>query len=121
MSPKYAIRKIIKGRDPSKLYNSVVKYVNFLWPLSFALSKLPKLGKKINWFLLVADYSELLPGGSSDKLKDWAILDTYDMLSPEYDYPETLSGFLNWHVEENLEKIDVHLGYNGIEGRAIKK
>jgi SAM-dependent methyltransferase len=121
LTPKYLLRKITKQMAPDKLYESVKSYINFVWPLASIIRKIPKLGKKINWRLMVADYSELLPNADEKILKDWAVLDSYDMLSPVYDFPQTLKTFKKWHIEENLVNIDVQYGYNGIEGRAIKK
>jgi hypothetical protein len=56
----------------------------------------------------------------SKTLKEWAILDTYDMVSPAHDHPATLKQYKSWHEEERLSKIDVHIGYNGIEGRGVR-
>jgi SAM-dependent methyltransferase len=120
LTPKYLLRKITKKIDPEKLYKSVKEYINFIWPLAKLIRKIPKIGKKINWRLMVADYSELLPDADEKTLKEWAILDSYDMLSPAYDFPQTLKEFRKWHVEEGLVEIDVHYGYNGVEGRARK-
>jgi hypothetical protein len=43
-----------------------------------------------------------------------------DMLSPMYDLPQTLKTFTRWHHEAGLVDIDVHYGFNGIEGRGKK-
>ncbi|MBA3705094.1 MAG: methyltransferase domain-containing protein [Bacteroidetes bacterium] len=120
LTPKYLLRKITKRMNPDTLYKRTVSYINFIWPLTRLIRKIPKLGKKINWRLLVADYSELLPNADDKTLKEWAILDSYDMVSPAYDFPQTLKTFKKWHIEEGLEDIDVHYGYNGVEVRARK-
>jgi hypothetical protein len=60
-----------------------------------------------------------MPGADDKTLKEWAYLDTYDFLSPHYDIPQTVKGFRKWHEEAGLLNIDVHKGYNGVEGRAI--
>ena len=53
-------------------------------------------------------------------LKEYAILDTFDMLSPAYDTPQYLRTVKEWFKNTNMSNIDVHYGYNGIEGRATK-
>jgi SAM-dependent methyltransferase len=121
LSPKYFIRKFTKNMDPERLYTLTVKYINFMWPLALLIMKIPKIGKMINWRLMIADYSLMLKNADNKKLKEWAILDTYDMVSPVYDFPVTLRTFKKWHTEEGLINIDVLHGYNGIEGRANKK
>ena len=119
-SPKYLVRKFTKQMDPVKLYKYTERYISFMWPLALQIMKIPKLGKMINWRLMIADYSHLLRNADKQMLKEWAILDTYDMISPAYDFPATLKTFRRWHVDNNLVNIDVHYGYNGIEGRARK-
>jgi hypothetical protein len=70
--------------------------------------------------LLIPDYSNTLNGAKEELLKQWAILDAFDMLAPSYDQPQTMSTFRRWHQEAGLADIDICLGYNGIEGRAKK-
>ena len=55
-----------------------------------------------------------------DAMKEWAILDTFDMLSPTYDDPQKIETVQHWFEEAKLENIEVQYGYNGIEGRGIK-
>lgn len=120
LHPKYWIRPFIKKDNPKKLYEITKKYIDFMWPLARIISKIPKIGYTINWRLLVADYSTVLPNADDKTLKEWAYLDTYDMLSPMYDEPQTLKTFRSWHEAAGLTDIEVHYGYNGVEGRARK-
>jgi SAM-dependent methyltransferase len=120
-TPKYFIRNYTKKMYPDKLYKLTVNYINFMWPIALLIMKIPKIGRMINWRLMIADHSQQLKNGDEKMLKEWAILDTYDMVSPAYDFPVTLKTFKKWHIEEGLGNIDVHYGYNGIEGRALKR
>jgi ubiquinone/menaquinone biosynthesis C-methylase UbiE/uncharacterized protein YbaR (Trm112 family) len=120
LTPKYLLRKITKKVRPEKLYSLLSSYITFIWPFTRRIGKIPIIGKKINWRLMVADYSEMLPDADEKTLKEWALLDSFDMLSPAYDYPQTLKQFKRWHKEENLVEIEVQYGYNGIEGRGKK-
>jgi ubiquinone/menaquinone biosynthesis C-methylase UbiE/uncharacterized protein YbaR (Trm112 family) len=120
LSPKYLVHYFTKKMDPEKLYTKTVNYVNFMWPVARFFMKIPKIGKQINWRLMIADHHDYLKDADSKTLKEWAILDTYDMLSPAHDHPATLKQYKRWHEEEGLLNIEVHYGYNGIEGRAIK-
>ena len=54
------------------------------------------------------------------QLKEWAILDTFDNLAPKFDQRQTLSTLRKWFSECEMEEVDVHYGYNGIEGRGVK-
>jgi SAM-dependent methyltransferase len=117
---KYWVRPFTKGRPPEQLYRNIRRYVDFMWPLARMLRRIPAIGSSINWKLLVADYSRLLPHADDATLKQWAYLDTFDMLSPTYDYPQSVSTFRRWFHEVGYTDIDVHRGYNGVEGRGRK-
>lgn len=119
LATKYYVRPFIRRLSPDRLYRAVTAYVDFMWPLAKVLRRIPRIGKTLNWMLLVADYSQLLPGADDALLKQWAYLDTFDMLSPVHDHPQTLSGFRQWFAEAGLTDVDVHYGYNGIEGRGV--
>jgi hypothetical protein len=57
---------------------------------------------------------------SEEMLKEWAILDTFDMLSPAYDSPQFIETVQKWFKNANLCDVDVHYGYTGIGGRGKK-
>lgn len=120
LQPKYWVRPFTKRIAPEKLYPKVKAYVDFMWPLACLIRKIPKIGPTINWKLLVADYSRQLPDADDATLREWAYLDTFDMLSPAYDFPVTVKEFRKWFEEEGLQNIEVHKGYNGVEGRGFK-
>lgn len=86
-----------------------------LWPLSRVISKIPRIGPTLNWRLLVPDYSIL--GLQGRMLKEWAYLDAFDMLSPHYDSPQTITTVLQWFQQAGMTDIIVKYSYNGIEGR----
>lgn len=111
----------ITRRMPTKLLYSIVSaYIRMMWPIAKLINKIPVVGRKINRMLLIVDYRgryEL----SEEMLKEWSILDTFDMLSPAYDQRQTIETFRYWFQTSPLQEIDVHYGYNGIEGRAVKR
>jgi SAM-dependent methyltransferase len=118
-STKYLARLVTARIAPDNLYEFCRHYINFIWPLSKLISKIPKLGRHLNWMLLVADYRGIL-NLPEKKLKEWAILDTFDMLSPKYDFPQNLPTIKKWLSEMPLKNIECSYGYNGIEARAQK-
>jgi SAM-dependent methyltransferase len=115
LSTKYYARLLTRNMPPKHLYWLTKKWVDLLWPLSTVISRIPRLGPSINWRLLMADYSAW--GLKGNILKEWAYLDTFDMLSPRYDSPQTLSTVRRWFIEAGLTDVEVTYGYNGIEGR----
>lgn len=115
---KYWVRPLTKKIRPELLYKISSNYVKFMWPMSQLIHKLP-YGRQINWLLLVADYRDVYDL-SEDILKEWAVLDTFDVLSPVYDNAQTLETVRQWFNKSNLSEVEVHYGYNGIEGRGKK-
>ncbi len=115
LATKYYARLLTRHMEPERLYALTRAWIDLVWPLSRAIGKIPRAGRLINWRLLVADYSAL--GLADAALKEWAVLDTFDMLSPRYDAPQTLATVRRWFTEAGLTDVDVHYGYNGIEGR----
>ncbi|MBL9145741.1 MAG: methyltransferase domain-containing protein [Verrucomicrobiaceae bacterium] len=108
------IRPLTRHLPPHLLYALVNRYVRLMWPLATQINKLP-LGMHINLALLVADYRGHFDL-SEEMLKEWAILDTFDLLSAYYDQPQTVKTLQQWFEEAGLDDIRVHLGFNGIEG-----
>jgi len=120
LQPKYWVRPLTRNMAPQALYKAVTRYVDLMWPIATAIRKVPVIGPILNWKLLIADYSRELPDVGEAVLKQWAYLDTFDMLSPRYDQPPTLRAFRQWHEDAGLLDVDVRPGYNGLEARATK-
>jgi SAM-dependent methyltransferase len=120
LHPRYWVRPFLRKRPPEQLYRWCQRYIDRMWPVARLIGKIPRIGHSLNWRLLVGDHSNNLPGAPEHVLKEWAYLDTFDMLSPAYDLPQTLATFRRWHEQAGLTAIDVHYGFNGIEGRARK-
>lgn len=120
LQPKYWVRPFTRKMAPRKLYDAVTKYVDSMWPIARIVRKIPAIGPTLNWKLLIADYSKVLPDADDVTLKEWAYLDTFDMLSPTYDTPATLKTFRRWHEEAGLTDVDVRYGFYGLVGRGTK-
>ncbi|MCA9218626.1 MAG: class I SAM-dependent methyltransferase, partial [Planctomycetales bacterium] len=112
------IRPLTKNMRPEALYNLVNSYVNFMWPIGRAIGAIPVVGRKLNKMLLIHDYRRRFEL-SEDQLREWAVLDAFDNLSPQYDQRQTLSTVRRWFDEAGFRDVEVHYGYNGIEGRGI--
>jgi len=120
---KYLIRPFTKSLSPEVLYKLCRHWIDFMWPIASALRKIsPKYGPKINWQLMIADYSR--EGIPHEKLKEWSYLDTFDMLSPKYDIPASLKEVKGWLTQlrkkEKIKDFTVKYGYNGIQGKIYK-
>lgn len=118
LGTKYWVRPLTRNMDPETLYRRVQRYVDFMWPLASALRRIPVIGTPLNWRLLIGDYTN--EGVPASKLKEWAYLDTFDMLAPRHDHPQTLAAVQAWFAEAGLSPVDVRYGYNGIQGRGTR-
>ncbi len=114
---KYWVRPFTRGLEPERLYALVTQWVDFMWPVASVIRRLPK-GHSINWRLLVADYSFL--GLTGATLKEWAYLDTFDMLAPRFDRPVRAGTFRRWAETAGLVDIEVEYSAHGVVLRARK-
>lgn len=114
LQTKYLVRGLTRNMNPERLYRLTSWWIDTMWPLASQIRRLPRVGMSINWRLMIADHSNY--GVTGQTLKEWAYLDTFDMLSPRYDSPQTLETVQQWFVEAQMTDIRVHDGYNGIEG-----
>jgi SAM-dependent methyltransferase len=113
---KYYVRPLTRRIPSERLYTLTTRYVRLMWPLARLLRRIPYLGIRLNWALLIPDYGTSLPL-SDQRLREWAELDLFDMLAPAYDTPQDLEVLRQWFDAAGLEALDVHVGYNGLEGR----
>lgn len=120
LNTRYWVRPLTRNMDSQKLYNLCKGWVNLMWPLARIFRHIPKVGDAINWRLLIADTYPEMPHADDATLKQWAYLDTFDMLSPTYDIPASPKTFRRWHENAGLVDIDVRLGPNGVVATASK-
>jgi SAM-dependent methyltransferase len=102
-------------RLPRDTLRRVVEWYVPRWlPIDTRLARVPKLGR----FLVAAvpcwNYTGLLDL-DRDQLRAWAVLDTFDALSPRYDRPQTIETVRQWVRVARLVDADVRYGGNGIE------
>ena len=106
LSPKYYLRFLTNRIDDEKLHRIVTRMVPKMLPLSIGLRKIPVLGRYLSYAVPVANYKGVLPI-KDENLLEWAILDTFDLLSPKYDNPQTITTVKDWFIEAGLINIQV--------------
>lgn len=115
---KYWVRPFTKKIPSDKLYKFCEAWVSFWWGVTGWAQKVTKR-RALSILLCIIDYRGYY--SLTDAMhKEWSILDTFDMLSPQYDYPKTIPEVQEWFKESNLKEVEVDFGYNGIEGRGNK-
>jgi SAM-dependent methyltransferase len=100
---KYLLRPATKKMKHEKLLSIIEKNVGWLMKLYFFFDKI-KIGKITNRFLPICDINRTLPHDlSKGELKEWVILDTFDMFSPEHDHPQRIATVRRWFEEYGME------------------
>ena len=103
---KYWLRPVTKRIPRSRLFAVLESLVPRLLPLSRALGRVPLLGGGLKRLIPVANYVGILPLSEKQHL-EWSLLDTFDMLSPAFDRPQTREIVTCWLHNAGLEEIEV--------------
>jgi SAM-dependent methyltransferase len=107
---KYLLRPFTRKMNNEKLLAWIEKNADRLIAMSTFFDRVG-LGRLINRFLPVCDIRTTIPRGLDKRtLREWVILDTFDMFSPEYDHPQRLETVVRWFKE---------FGMNEVEGKVI--
>jgi SAM-dependent methyltransferase len=112
-SAKYLWRPLTTRLPRRWLRRAVEWYVPRWLPVDTRLARVPKLGRFLTAIVPCWNYTGLLPL-TDEELRAWAVLDTYDALSPRYDFPQTLESVREWCDAAGLVDVDVRHGGNGI-------
>ena len=104
--PKYWLRPLTRRVPAERLFPIVERLVRLLFPVSLALGRVPVVGGKLRHALPIVNYEGRLPL-SREQLEQWAILDTFDMLAPRYDQPQSRETLEAWFRRAGLEAIQV--------------
>lgn len=108
---KYLLRPFTKRMAQPTLFNLLERCVPSLLAVSQNLGRVPLLGSVLKRLVPVADYTGIYPL-NDQQLKEWALLDTFDMLAPMYDNPQTAATVQRWCDESKLVNIQIgHWGH----------
>jgi hypothetical protein len=99
-----------------RLHRLVETSVDSLLPLAV---RLRRIGGRVGARLLpITEYSHLLP---PDRNREWAVLDTFDMYSPEHDHPRSIRTVARWFADIQFTDVHVGRGFNGVVGRGRRQ
>jgi SAM-dependent methyltransferase len=116
--PKYWLRPLTRRIPPVRLFAWVRTWVEVLLPLSRLIGRLPGIGRKLRYLIPVANY-EGVYSLSEAQLREWAVLDTFDMFAPAYDQPQSAPTLRAWFQAARLQSIEVfRSGF--LVGRGVK-
>jgi 2-polyprenyl-3-methyl-5-hydroxy-6-metoxy-1,4-benzoquinol methylase len=117
--PKYWLRPLTTKVEKEKLFSYLEKYVPRMLKISNYLGTIPLLGKYLKRLIPVANYYGILPLDEKQQI-EWALLDTFDWLSPAYDNPQNSKTVQLWFTEANFSNIEI-LKSGHLVGRGILK
>lgn len=115
---KYLFRPLTKRIDQLKLFRFLQRWVPTLLMVSQVLGRVPLIGPALKRIVPVADYTGRFPL-SEKQLREWALLDTFDMLAPTYDNPQSAATVREWFQLAGLTEIEVG-HWSHLVGRGIK-
>ena len=105
LQAKYIFRPITKKWSNEKLLNTIEKNVDWMIAATTFFNKIG-IGRFVNRFIPVCDIKGTMPKGlSKTELREWCILDTFDMFSPEYDQPQKVKTVEKWFDKYGMKEI----------------
>jgi len=116
--PKYWLRPITRRMSKERLFAMLQRTVPRMSPVSRLLARVPIAGPLLKRTVPIADYTGVLPLNEAQHL-EWSLLDTFDMLSPEFDNPQSAGTLVRWFEEAGLLQIKV-LRAGHLVGRGCK-
>lgn len=116
--PKYWLRPLTTRLAPERLFSLLERAAPGLLQVSRVVRRIPTLGPYLSRLVPVANYEGVYPLSRS-QLTEWAVLDTYDWLSPRWDQPQRPETLRAWLAEAGLEEIEVFVSHH-LTGRALK-
>ena len=121
LNPKYILRPITKRLDRDRLFGWLENHIAKLLKVSQILGRIPIVGRGLQRFIPVVDYTGIYPL-SQEQLEEWALLDTFDMLGPAYDKPQSAATIKAWFREHKLTGVEVfHWGHLVGRGKLRKE
>ncbi|MDB5274327.1 MAG: class SAM-dependent methyltransferase [Chitinophagaceae bacterium] len=101
---KYLLRPWTKKMSNEQLLQRIEKRADAMIAAYQWLYKL-KLGF-LTRFIPICDIKNTFPASlSKEELRNWVILDTFDMFSPEYDNPQKIATVVRWFKERGLHQV----------------
>lgn len=85
---KYLLRPLTRRMSDETLLKTIRFVMPVAFPVTDILFRIPLLGKVFAFFIPVANYVEKKDLSRKQRY-EWAVLDTFDMLTPAFDQPQT--------------------------------
>jgi ubiquinone/menaquinone biosynthesis C-methylase UbiE len=102
---KYIFRFYTKRLGNEELFKKIDTNIDWLIKAYRFFSKIG-IGKIVNRFLPICDIDTTVPKNMTEQqIREWCILDTFDMFSPTYDQPQRLHTVTNWFNKYGMKDV----------------
>jgi 2-polyprenyl-3-methyl-5-hydroxy-6-metoxy-1,4-benzoquinol methylase len=115
--PYYWLRPLTKRVPKARLFSILTAAVPRLFAVSRLLGRVPVVGKHLRRVVPVANYEGVLPLSEAQH-REWALLDTFDWLAPEFDNPQRPQTIRRWFEASGMTNIEIEV-VEHLVGRAI--
>jgi SAM-dependent methyltransferase len=102
---KYLLRPLTKRLSKERLLAGIRRAMPVLFPLTDAAFRIPVLGRLFMFAIPVANYTGERALTRRQRY-EWAVLDTFDMLSPQYDQPQRQTDVERALAASGVEEIE---------------
>jgi ubiquinone/menaquinone biosynthesis C-methylase UbiE len=106
LNPRLYLRPITKRLPHRLLYRLIRMAVPVLLPVKSFLRRTPVIGRYLAGVIPVANYIGVYPLTSAQQ-REWSILDTFDIFSPQYENLRSIADVEAWLEKSNLEDVEV--------------
>lgn len=113
VSAKFFLKPLTRRMDNKVLMERIAKNVNWMISMYKFFDRLG-IGRIVNRFIPICDIKNTLPNDlNKEELREWVILDTYNMLSPAFENPQSQKRITEWLVELGMKNIDARIRHYG--------
>lgn len=113
LQAKYLFRPFTRRLSHERLFNWIDRHVDTMITLNRFFTSIG-IGRFVNRFIPLCDIEGTLPRGLTyEQLREWCVLDTFDMFSPAYDQPQRISRVAAWFEKHGMDNVNgrkVHYG-----------
>jgi 2-polyprenyl-3-methyl-5-hydroxy-6-metoxy-1,4-benzoquinol methylase len=123
MHAKYLFRPITKNISHENLLKIIKLVLPSLLFISNVFYKIPIINKILQRTIPIANYNGIYPFTKKQHF-EWSLLDTFDMLSPQYDNPQKAPDVKKWFLQHQFVSVEClhagHLVVRGIKKKLLK-
>lgn len=104
LNGKYMLRPFLKNMNHDKLMKLIDKHVDWMFSLSRFFEKIG-IAKITNRFIPIVGYDTFPSDLPKEQIREWCVLDTFDMFSPAYDQPQKVNDIVKYFKDKGMKNV----------------